>query len=175
MEGTTFSDDNYVSTLIPIEQPNIQDVIYCRCRSTIYVKIKSTDSLQRGATYLNFGTKNITYHGRVYSAGESFVALNDTETFVCTEDEDYEIGIMFDDTRVPSSEWVPAQNFGEYFVMKQSGAIRLDNDGVPISSGNYLSFQTTANGGYYDQLRKTIINQTYVQFAIFVTKYDHIA
>lgn len=175
VEGTTFSDDNYVSTLIPIEQPNIQDVIYCRCRSTIYVKIKSTDSLQRGATYLNFGTKNITYHGRVYSAGESFVALNDTETFVCTEDEDYEIGIMFDDTRVPSSEWVPAQNFGEYFVMKQSGAIRLDNDGVPISSGNYLSFQTTANGGYYDQLRKTIINQTYVQFAIFVTKYDHIA
>ena len=175
VEGTTFSDDNYVSTLIPIEEPNIQDVIYCRCRSTIYVKIKSTDSLQRGATYLNFGTKNITYHGRVYSAGESFVALNDTETFVCTEDEDYEIGIMFDDTRVPSSEWVPAQNFGEYFVMKQSGAIRLDNDGVPISSGNYLSFQTTANGGYYDQLRKTIINQTYVQFAIFVTKYDHIA
>ena len=175
VEGTTFSDDNYVSTLIPIEQPNIQDVIYCRCRSTIYVKIKSTDSLQRGATYLNFGTKNITYHGRVYSAGESFVALNDTETFVCTEDKDYEIGIMFDDTRVPSSEWVPAQNFGEYFVMKQSGAIRLDNDGVPISSGNYLSFQTTANGGYYDQLRKTIINQTYVQFAIFVTKYDHIA
>lgn len=174
-DSTTFSDDNYVSTLIPIEQPNIQDVIYCRCRSTIYVKIKATDSLQRGATYLNFGTKDITYHGRVYSAGESFVALNDTEKFACAEDENYEIGIMFDDTRVPSSEWVPAQNFGEYFVMKQSGAIRLDNDGVPISSGNYLSFQTTANGGYSDQLRKTIINQTYVQFAIFVTKYDHIA
>lgn len=174
-ENTTFADDNYVSTLIPIEQPNIQDVIYCRCRSTIYVKIKSTDGLQRGATYLNCGTKDITYHGRVYSPGESFVAVNASETFTCTGDADYEIGIMFDDARVPSSEWVPAQNFGEYFVMKQSGAIRQDADGVPVSSGNYLSFQTTANGGFSDQLRKTIINHTYVQFAIFVTKYDHIA
>ena len=173
-ENTTFADDNYVSTLIPIEQPNIQDVIYCRCRSTIYVKIKASDGLQRGATYLNCGTKNITYHGRVISPGESFVALNATETFSCSGDANYTVGVMFDDTRVPSTEWVPAQNFGEYFVMKQTGAIRLDADGVPVSSGNYLSFQTTANGGFSDQLRKTIINQAYVQFAIFVTKYDHI-
>ena len=174
-ENTTFANDNYVSTLIPIEQPNIQDVIYCRCRSTIYVQIKASDGLQRGATYLNFGTKDITYHGRVINPGESFVALNATETFTCSGDADYKIGVMFDDTRVPSTEWVPAQNFGEYFVMKQSGAIRLDDDGVPVSSGNYLSFQTTANGGYSDQLRKTIINQRFVQFAIFVTKYDHVA
>ena len=173
-ENTTFANDNYVSTLIPIEQPNIQDVIYCRCRSTIYVKIKASAGLQRGATYLNCGSQDITYHGRIISPGESFVAVNASETFICSGDADYEIGIMFDDTRVPSAEWVPAQNFGEYFVMKQSGAIRLDADGVPVSSGNYLSFQTTANGGFSDQLRKTIINQAYVQFAIFVTKYDHI-
>ena len=174
-EDTTFADDNYTSELIEIVQPNIQDVIYCRCRSTIYVQIKASDGLQRGATYLNYGTKDITYHGRVISPGESFVALNSTETFTCSVDADYKIGVMFDDTRVPSTEWVPAQNFGEYFVMKQSGAIRLDEDGVPVSSGNYLSFQTTANGGYSDQLRKTIINQRFVQFAIFVTKYDHVA
>ena len=174
-EGTTFADDNYTSELIEIVQPNIQDVIYCRCRSTIYVQIKASDGLQRGATYLNYGTKDITYHGRVISPGESFVALNSTEPFTCSGDADYKIGVMFDDTRVPSTEWVPAQNFGEYFVMKQSGAIRLDEDGVPVSSGNYLSFQTTANGGYSDQLRKTIINQRFVQFAIFVTKYDHVA
>ena len=174
-EGTTFANDNYTSVLQEIVQPNIQDVIYVRCRSTIYAKIKSSDGLQRGATYLNFGNKSITYRNRAYSPGESFVAVNTTDTFTCSGDADYEIGVMFDDTRVPSSEWVPAQNFGEYFVMKQSGAIRLDADGVPVSSGNYLSFQTTANGGYSDQLRKSIINQTYVQFAIFVTKYDHIA
>ena len=174
-ENTTFADDNYTSELIEIVQPNIQDVIYCRCRSTIYVQIKASDGLQRGATYLNCGTKNITYHGRVISPGESFVALNATETFSCSGDANYTVGVMFDDTRVPSTEWVPAQNFGEYFVMKQSGAIRLDDDGVPVSSGNYLSFQTTANGGYSDQLRKTIINQRFVQFAIFVTKYDHVA
>lgn len=174
-EGTTFANDNYTSVLMEIVQPNIQDVIYCRCRSTIYVTIKASDGLQRGATYLNFGNKNVTYHGRTYVPGESFVAVNSEESFSCSGDADYEVGIMFDDTRVPSAEWVPAQNFGEYFVMKQTGAIRVDDDGVPVSSGNYLSFQTTANGGFSDQLRKTIINQRFVQFAIFVKKYDHIA
>lgn len=173
--GTTFADDNYTSELIEIVQPNIQDVIYCRCRSTIYVKIKASDGLQRGGTYLNFGDKTITYRNRNYSPGESFVAANSEDTFTCSGDADYQVGIMFDDTRVPSAEWVPAQNFGEYFVMKQTGVIRVDEDGVPVSSGNYLSFQTTANGGFSDQLRKTIINQRYVQFAIFVNRHDHIA
>ena len=109
----------------------------------------------------------------MYVPGESFVAKGDNETFTC-EDADYEIGVMFDDSRVPASEWVPARMFGEYFVMKQSGAIRLDENGVPVSSGNYLAYQTTANGGYSDQLRKSIISQRYVQFAIFVNQYDHI-
>ena len=172
--NTTFANDNYTSTLAAVEQPNRQDVIYCRCRSTIYLKIKASDGLQRGGIYLNIGTKDITYHGRAYKPGESFVAMYSNETFSCSEDADYEVGVVFDDSRVPTSEWVPAQMFGEYFVMKQSGAIRLDSDGVPISSGNYRAFQTTANGGYSDQLRKTIINQRYVQFAIFVNKYDHI-
>ena len=171
--NTTFADDNYTSTLIEVVHPNTMDAIYCRCRSTIYVKIKAADGLERGGIYLNIGDKNITYHGRVYVPGESFVAKGDNETFTC-EDADYEIGVMFDDSRVPASEWVPAQMFGEYFVMKQSGAIRLDENGVPVSSGNYLAYQTTANGGYSDQLRKSIISQRYVQFAIFVNQYDHI-
>ena len=175
-ENTTFADDNYASTLIAITEPNIMDVIYCRCRSTIYVKIKASDGLQRGGVYLNYGNKSITYHGRTVASGESFVAVNSTETFSCSGDADYQIGIIFDDTRVPTAdEWVPGQMFGEYFVMKQTGTIRLDNDGVPVSSGNYLSFQTTANGGFSDQLRKSIINQVYVQFAIFVNKYEHIS
>lgn len=172
--NTTFANDNYTSTLIAIEQPNRQDVIYCRCRSTVYVRIKAADGLQRGGIYLNIGTKNITYHGRTYKPGESFVAKYTGETFSCSRDADYEVGVMFDDSRVPTSEWVPAQMFGEYFVMKQSGAIRLDSDGVPVSSGNYRSYLTTANGGYSDQLRKTIINQKYVQFAIFMNRYDHL-
>ena len=171
--NTTFADDNYTSTLIEVVHPNTMDAIYCRCRSTIYVKIKAADGLERGGIYLNIGDKNITYHGRVYVPGESFVAKGDNETFTC-EDADYEIGVMFDDSRVPASEWVPARMFGEYFVMKQSGAIRLDENGVPVSSGNYLAYQTTANGGYSDQLRKSIISQRYVQFAIFVNQYDHI-
>lgn len=171
--NSTFADDNYTSTLIEVVHPNTMDAIYCRCRSTIYVKIKAADGLERGGIYLNIGDKNITYHGRVYVPGESFVAKGDNETFTC-EDADYEIGVMFDDSRVPASEWVPARMFGEYFVMKQSGAIRLDENGIPVSSGNYLAYQTTANGGYSDQLRKSIISQRYVQFAIFVNQYDHI-
>lgn len=171
--NTTFADDNYTSTLLEVVHPNTMDAIYCRCRSTIYLKIKATDGLERGGIYLNIGDKNITYHGRVYVPGESFVAKYTDETFTC-DDPDYEIGVMFDDSRVPTSEWVPARMFGEYFVMKQSGAIRLDENGIPVSSGNYLAYQTTANGGYSDQLRKSIISQRYVQFAIFVNQYDHI-
>ena len=172
--NTTFADDNYTSQLIEVLHPNTMDVVYIRARSTIYAKIKASDGLERGGIYLNIGNKDVTYHGRVYAPGESFVAKYDNETFTC-DDSAYEVGIMFDDSRVPTSEWVPARMFGEYFVMKQSGAIRLDNNGVPVSSGNYLAYQTTANGGFSDQLRKSIISQAYVQFAIFVTKYDHIA
>ena len=172
--NTTFADDNYTSQLIEVLHPNTMDVVYIRARSTIYAKIKASDGLERGGIYLNIGNKNVTYHGRVYAPGESFVAKYDNETFTC-DDAAYEVGIMFDDSRVPTSEWVPARMFGEYFVMKQSGAIRLDANGIPVSSGNYLAHQTTANGGFSDQLRKSIISQAYVQFAIFVNKYDHIA
>ena len=172
--NTTFADDNYTSQLIEVLHPNTMDVVYIRARSTIYAKIKASDGLERGGIYLNIGNKNVTYHGRVYAPGESFVAKYDNETFTC-DDAAYEVGIMFDDSRVPTSEWVPARMFGEYFVMKQSGAIRLDANGIPVSSGNYLAYQTTANGGFSDQLRKSIISQAYVQFAIFVNKYDHIA
>ncbi len=171
--NTTFADDNYTSTLLEVAHPNTMDAVYIRARSTIYAKITASDGLQRGGIYLNIGDKDITYHGRRYVPGESFVAKNNTETFSC-DDAEYEIAIMFDDTRVPTSEWVPAQMFGEYFVMKKSGTIQLDTNGIPISSGNYLVYQTTANGGFSDQLRKSIINQSFVQFAIFVNKYDHI-
>lgn len=175
--NTTFANSSELtpSTLLAVEQPNRQDVIYCRYCSAFNVnKIKAADGLQRGGVYLNIGTENITYHGRTYKPGESFVAKYTNETFNCSEDADYEVGIMFDDTRVPTSEWVPAQMFGEYFVAKQSGAILLDSDGIPVSSGNYRSFQKTADGGYSDRLRKTIINQEYVQFAIFVNRYDNL-
>ena len=120
-----------------------------------------------------FGSENITYHGRTIAPKESFVAVNDTEKFTAVT-TGYEVGIMFDDTRVPETEWVSAQLFGEYFVWKRGGVIMQDEYGQAVSSGNYLSYQTTANGGYSDRLRKSIINQAYVQFAIFVQKYDSI-
>ena len=172
-ENTTFVNDNYVSTLTAIDDPNIQDVIYVRSRATIYCYISSADGLQRGGTYYNSGESSITYRGRTVVPGESFVAVNDIDTFVAPEG--YKIAVMFDDTRVPSAEWIPAQTYGEYFVCRQTGTVKLDEDGVPVSSGNPLAWQTTANGGYSDQLKKSIINKQYVQFAISVNIYDHIA
>ena len=172
-ENTTFVNDNYVSILTAIDDPNIQDVIYVRSRATIYCYISSADGLQRGGTYYNSGESSITYRGRTVVPGESFVAVNDIDTFVAPEG--YKIAVMFDDTRVPSAEWIPAQTYGEYFVCRQTGTVKLDEDGVPVSSGNPLAWQTTANGGYSDQLKKSIINKQYVQFAISVNIYDHIA
>lgn len=171
-ETTKFANNNFESELIAITDANINNVVYVRCRASIYAKVTSADNLQRGGTYLNFGGESITYHGRTIAPKESFVAVNDTEKF--TAAADYEVGVMFDDTRVPETEWVSAQMFGEYFVWKSGGVIMQDEDGQAVSSGNYLSYQTTANGGYSDRLSKRIINQAFVQFAIFVQKYDSI-
>ena len=173
-ENTTFANDNYESTLMRVDDVNVQDVIYLRSRATIYCYIKASDGLQRGGVYLNTSDNNITYCGRVIAQGESFVAKNNVDTFV-GESEDTQIAVMFDDTRVPSADWIPAQTYGEYFVCRQSGAIKVDDNGVPVSSGNPLAWQTTANGGYSDQLKKSIVNKAYVQFALFVKVYDHIA
>ena len=172
-ENTTFANDNYQSVLVGIDDVNIQDVIYVRSRATIYCYISSSDGLQRGATYLNSGESNISYRGRTIVPGESFVAHNNEDTFVGPSD-DYKVAVMFDDTRVPSTDWIPAQTYGEYFVCRETGTIKLDDEGVPVSSGNPLAWQKTSNGGYSDVLKKSIVNKQYVQFAIFITGYDHI-
>ena len=163
-ENTTFANDNVVSSLVQLLDANVSDVVYVRTSATIYVRIKQGDGLQRGATYLNCGNANITYRTRTIVPGESFVAENAVDDFAC-DNANYEIGVMFDDTRVPSSEWIPAQLFGEYFVCKERGTVKLDNSGIPVASGNYLSWQPPANGGYNNLVGlRTPIKQRYIQF-----------
>ena len=163
-ENTTFANDNVVSSLVQLLDANVSDVVYVRTIVAIYVRIKQGDGLQRGATYLNYGNENITYRNRTIVPGESFVAENAVDDFTAN-DADYEIGVMFDDTRVPSSEWIPAQLFGEYFVCKERGTVKLDNSGIPVASGNYLSWQPTNNGGYANLVGlRTPIKHRYIQF-----------
>ena len=163
-ENTTFINDNVVSSLVQLLDANVSDVVYVRTIVAIYVRIKQGDGLQRGATYLNYGNENITYRNRTIVPGESFVAENAVDDFTAN-DADYEIGVLFDDTRMPSSEWIPAQLFGEYFVCKERGTIKLDNSGIPVASGNYLSWQPTNNGGYANLVGlRTPIKQRYIQF-----------
>ena len=163
-ENTTFFNDNVVSSLVQLLDANVSDVVYVRTIAAIYVRIKHGDGLQRGATYLNCGNANITYRNRTIVPGESFVAENAVDDFTAN-DSAYEIGVMFDDTRVPSSEWIPAQLFGEYFVCRERGTIKLDGSGIPVASGNYLSWQPAANGGYANLTGlRTPIKQRYIQF-----------
>ena len=163
-ENTTFVNDNVASSLVQLLDANVSDVVYVRTIATIYVRIKQGDGLQRGATYLNFGNANITYRNRTIVPGESFVAENAVDDFTAN-DSAYEIGVMFDDTRVRSSEWIPAQLFGEYFVCRERGTIKLDGSGIPVASGNYLSWQPAANGGYANLTGlRTPIKQRYIQF-----------
>ena len=169
--GTQFTDAASGSYLVPVIESNTNDVLYCRCRRASTVKIKQGAGLQSGATYLNNSGGDITYRNRTVVDGESFVAMNSTDDFSAT-DPDTEIAVMFDDTRVQSAEWIPAQQFGEYFVSKTNGAIAHDDYNVPISSGNCLAFQPVSNGGYADRLRKSIIDMPYVQFALFVEYYN---
>lgn len=163
-ENTTFINDNVVSSLVQLLDANVSDVVYVRTIAAIYVRIKHGDGLQRGATYLNCGNANITYRNRTIVPGESFVAENAVDDFTAN-DSAYEIGVMFDDTRVPSSEWIPAQLFGEYFVCRERGTVKLDASGIPVASGNYLSWQPAANGGYANLTGlRTPIKQRYIQF-----------
>ena len=164
--NTTFSDDPVPSTLTLLLDSNISNVVYVRTMPAMYRSIKQGDGLQRGGVYLNSGLENITYRTRTIVPKESFVAENDVDDFIHAN-PDYKIGVIFDDTRTPSTEWIPAQLWGEYFSVRESGVIKLDPDGVPVGSGNYLAWQTPANGGYSTSAR-TPIRHRYLQFKFVI-------
>lgn len=175
-ENASFQDNGIKSHLLPYGDPNHMDVLYCRCRSTIYARAKYGDTLYKGVTYFNDNDHNIKYHGRTIAPGESFVCEFDDETYTC-DSPDCSIAIIFDDRDVadserlvPTSEFIPANLWGNYYVDKSGGVMQHDKDGIPIASGNYLTYFNTANGGYSDRIHKSIINQSFVQFALYITK-----
>ena len=162
--GTSFTSEFEGTKAIEIVEPNVMEVLYCRCRGAVYARVGVNDDLQAKATYLNDSGFPVTYHGRTIEDGESFVCMIDGEHFGA-ENSDATIAVMFDDTRVPVVDWCPAQLFGEYFVAKFAGAIRKDEYGIPLSTGNYMTYQTQG-------LLKSTMDRKYVQFAVKVNRYD---
>lgn len=169
-EGEAFrvSDDDAFTiegsgTAVQVVEPNAGEVIYCRCRSAIYTKVRPSDTLLRGATYLNIGNGNITYHGREIVPGESFVCTNETY-FTAHGNGNYEIGVLFDADNAPESEWIPARLWGDYYVCKTNGVIMHDDYGVPYSSGNNRTWQLGTQN-------KSVLDRRYVQFKLMVNKY----
>ena len=164
-DHTTYSvADTGAGTLSLLHDVNIEDAIYVRCSNAIYLTIKASEGLQKGATYYNNGKMPITYAGRTIAPGESFIATNSTDTFTAPN-PNYKIAVMFDDSRVPSFEWIPASFWGQYFVATQFGTIKTDKEGIPYGSGNYKSWQ--------DKEANTIntpLNLRYCQFRIYVQK-----
>lgn len=174
--------DSYV---VHITDPNTMNVVYCRCRSHIYAtltKQQIDNGDERWATgifYLNNGGSTIQYNGRTIIDGESFI-IDDPNVTITGVPNDYEIAIMFDDREseninggesgriVPTTEWIPAQMWGAYFVGKKYGAITHDNEGVAMSSGNPNAYDE--NGGRVVDGYYSILNQPYTQFAVFVNK-----
>ena len=151
---TSFTNDPVPSTLTQLLDSNISDVVYVRTMPAIYVKLKQADGLQRGGVYLNTGTENITYRLRTIVPKESFIAENDVDTFV-HENTDYQIGVVFDDTRAPSTEWIPGQLWGEYFSVRESGVIKLDDDGVPVGSGKLHSVANSSKWWFFNISKDT--------------------
>ena len=171
--NTSFTAVSDNTVAVQILNPNVHDVIFVRCRAAIYARVPVGGLLQKGATYINDGNSNISYRGRTIVPGESFIVVNNADSFSAT-DNNYSIGILFDDTRVPvESPWVPAQAFGEYFVSKMGGVIQEDTANIPLGSGNPLCYRkaTTTEEGYLDVINKNIMNQRFVQFAIKAYKY----
>ena len=172
---------------IRIIDANIPDVLYCRCRSMVYARADLGVNLKPQITYFNDGEEYIKFHNRVIVPNESFICDNAEPFYVCDSNGnvnsnvvDYSIAIIFDDREtIPSGEeriggetkWIPAQKFGEYFAMKNAGAItELDIPeigSVPKSSGHYMCF-TKNGGGSQINGYKSILNQAFIQFAVFV-------
>lgn len=170
--ASTFEAVDAGSKLYFINEMNIQDVVYARCRQSVYAYVKprntgvaaaTENTLEEGGVYYNGGNKSIVHHGRTVAPGESFTCKETSDCyFTCEGDNNYQVAIMFDDSRVPdSSQWCPASLIGEYYVRKNSGAIVTDTYGVPYSSGNPRDVTTYP---------KSTIDRFYVQFAIFVQR-----
>ena len=177
--------DGYV---IPVIDANIPDTLYCRCRSMVYGRAMYGESLKKQITYLNDGDRPISFHGRIIAPNESFICDDNAPFYVYDQNgeldataTDYSIAVIFDDREIiPEGEerigglveFVPAQKFGEYFAMKNAGAItslEIPQLGlVPKSSGHYMCF-TKNGGGAMINGYKSILNQTFIQFALYVT------
>jgi hypothetical protein len=168
IEDSTENEDGATPYAAEIVDSNVIDCMYLRTAPTAYFLVKATDGLQAGATYLNIYDKDIIYRGRTIVHNESFVAENDEDSFTCPEDADYRIGAIFDDTRVPSQPWIPAQMWGTYFAGRSGATYQKDSDGNYLGSGNYLSFITSANGGYSDKIAKQQAQARYIQLKLTV-------
>jgi len=179
--------ENNSGYLITVLDANIPDTLYCRCRSMIYARAGQSENLKPQITYFNDGEHYIHFHGRIIVPDESFVCDIAEAFTVCDangntiSDPDYTIAIIFDDREtIPAGEeriggvtkWVPAQAWGEYFAMKNAGAIteiEIPQIGsVPKGSGNYQCYTKNAGGTIVNGY-KSILNQTFIQFALFVT------
>lgn len=160
-EGEAFTANGQSVTgggiVVEVLEPNAGDVLYCRCRSAIYKIVEAGATLTKGATYLNISGGDATYHGRTIADSESFVCMVAGEVAPC------KLGVMFDEDGVPSSEWVPARFWDEYFVCKENGAIKYDAYGIPYSSANNRSY---SQGTLY----KSTLDRKFIQFKIEVTK-----
>lgn len=165
-----------------IVDPNVQNVVYCRCRSSVYSTVGTGVNLVSGVTYYNpENGKQITFNARTVEPGESFVA-DANLPFTCPTDNSYQIAVMFDDRTdaeitqsgvdrvVPIAQWVPAATRGEYFVLKSNGVINVSSiNDQPQGSGNPYAYTTS---GSVEAGSKSVLDQPYMQFAVFVTKGD---
>lgn len=168
-DGTLFTNYNTnISYLYEILDPNIYNPIHVRMTNAIYASVPVGGTLQTGGVYLNYSNQNITYKGRTIISGESFTCDGINMTF--SGSVGYVIGIVFDDNRVPVTEWISALLFDDYFNGKTGAVQNYDNEGRPISSGNPKAYAAPYVGTYGMQY----INKTYVQFKIILRKYDTI-
>jgi hypothetical protein len=165
--GTSFTDfDGNTAYLLEIDDPNFYNPVHVRQTRAIYATVAVGGALQSGGVYLNYGNESITYRGRTIVTGESFMAENSVDSFSGTAG--YLIGIVFDDTRVPAAEWIPALSFDDYFNGMNGASQVYDDESRPAGSGNPKSYAAPLLGTFAKQL----LNYNYIQFKIMLREYD---
>ncbi len=163
-DNTTFSElratSEPQSVMIYIDDPNTPNSIYIRSRNEPIANVAS-GSIEDGYVYQNNGAETITYLGRTIGRGESFIGAGD-RTF--TASAGYTVSLIFNNTE----PWIPAQMFGEYFTNRDgSGQLVLDDAGVPVSSGNYMAYQSPYNTAA-EKLKRKMLTDKYIQLQLYV-------
>lgn len=164
---TESPEDSGEAYLVELVNPNIEVVVFIRMFSTFLdIQESTSHTLEKGRIYtiLNAAADVTADTGRVLHKG-SIIEGDLVNTI--SSSENIRLGMLSDS----NSDWCPCQTWGNLFVIRDGNAIKKDDEGVPLSSGNANCYTASTNSGAIKSGYNDIpLNSRYQQFKIVARK-----